>query len=476
MILIAMRFLIRALGLVSTFILARFLMPEDYGLVAIVTLLYGLLVTMSDFSFGLAIIREKNATKEDYNTAWTLNVLRGVVMALIILGGMHAYADFYEQPELLKILPIYAGIALATGFQNIGVINFMKYMRYGQDFRYMVTVKLVGVTAGITAAVILQNYWALVIGTCAVVSARVVCSYLMEPYRPWFSLASARKFFNFSKWVALTNGLNYLAGRIDLILLGKFAATATVGFYTFALEIATMVTTEVSLPVSRAVYPALAKMQDNAKELGKFYSKGLLLVITITAPMGIGVGIIADTGVVWILGQNWAGIVPILEIMAFYCVIRVVFEITPAPFMALGRPDIPTKLTLGNLAMRGGVFAYMLLNHSLTAALWSLVVVAAIQLLIVISVFRNFGLIGYRQFLEGITRPIAGVAVMLFCINYLEQSLALPVPLMLAVQMLGGGALYALVTLTMWKMMGSKEDAPEAFILRTVKSKLPGFA
>ena len=184
--LVGMRMIVRVLGFISMLILARLLTPEDYGIIALATLLHGLLIAMSDFGFGLAIIRDSEAKDVDYHTAWTLRVLRSAVVALIVIVSAVPFADFYEDSRLQSVMYCYAAMAMVMGLENIGTVNFIKEMRYRDDFNYFFISKLVSFIVGITAAFILRNYWALVIGSFCLSLSRLGLSYYLDSFRPRF--------------------------------------------------------------------------------------------------------------------------------------------------------------------------------------------------------------------------------------------------------------------------------------------------
>ncbi len=131
---VAMRIAIRAIGLVSIVILARLLVPADFGLVALATMLYGLIEVMGQFGFDVVLIQNQSAGRRHYDTAWTLTVIRNLVLAGLLAAGAPWAAGFFEEPRLQSILYWLALAALVEGFANIGVVNFRKELRFHKDF------------------------------------------------------------------------------------------------------------------------------------------------------------------------------------------------------------------------------------------------------------------------------------------------------------------------------------------------------
>ena len=120
---VAMRFSMRGIGLVSTVILARLLVPADFGLVALATIFFGLIEVMSQFGLGVFLIQKQNAGHDYYDTAWTLSILRGAVTCGLLFVIAMPFADFFGDPRLVEIFYVLALVALVGGIRNIGVIS-----------------------------------------------------------------------------------------------------------------------------------------------------------------------------------------------------------------------------------------------------------------------------------------------------------------------------------------------------------------
>ena len=130
---ILMRLSIRSIGLVSTVILARLLVPEDFGLIALATLVLGLLEVVAEFGFNLALIQNQTAGRDHYDTAWTLSVLRGVAVALALLALAQPAAAFFGEPRLATVLYVLAFAPAIEGVANIEVLEGMNRVRVRID-------------------------------------------------------------------------------------------------------------------------------------------------------------------------------------------------------------------------------------------------------------------------------------------------------------------------------------------------------
>ena len=158
------RLMDRSIGIVSTLILARLLVPGDFGLVAMATAIAGALELLGAFSFDLALIQKQNAEKRHYNTVWTFNVLFGCCCgALLILLAAPA-AAFYRESRLPPVMVVLAASVAIAGFTNVGVVNFRKDLHFRNEFKFLFLKRITTFMVTIGFAFVLKSYWALLIG------------------------------------------------------------------------------------------------------------------------------------------------------------------------------------------------------------------------------------------------------------------------------------------------------------------------
>ena len=176
----------RSIGLVSTIILARLLVPADYGLVALAMAIISVLEVLGAFSFDVILIQKQQADRSQYDTAWTFNVIVGVVSAIALAFLARPVAVFYADSRLEWIIYALALAPLASGFDNIGVVAFRKNMEFHKEFKFLVAKKIVAFAVTLAVALLFRNYWALIVGTITSRFAGVALSYISQSYRPRF--------------------------------------------------------------------------------------------------------------------------------------------------------------------------------------------------------------------------------------------------------------------------------------------------
>lgn len=343
---VAMRLSIRGIGILSTIILARLLLPEDFGLVAMASLIYGLIEILGQFGFDLALIQKRDAEREHYDTVWTLSILRGLVIAGILFGLAGVAAEFFEDPLLREIIYAHCVIAIAAGFVNVGIVDFRKKMIFEREFKFSVVTKLFSFVVTISCALALRNYWALVIGVASGIAAQLVLSYTMHPYRPRLSLARWHEIMSFSKWVLVNSLLNYVVSRAGTFFVSKLSGAQAVGLYTVAFEVSNLPTSELLAPIRRAIFPGFVMLAADPSSLRESFVRIWAILLMLGAPMAMGIFLVADPLVRVALGPNWLDAIPLMEVLAIYGLLATFSTVSGPVYMALGRLRILTIISV----------------------------------------------------------------------------------------------------------------------------------
>ena len=285
---VGMRWTDRLIGLISTLILARLLMPSDFGIVAMCSLVIGLVDVLLDLGVGTVLIRDRSATPSHYHTAWTLRVMQTAFGAAIVVIVAPAAAKYFGDPRLTVVLRVMAlGLVLA-GLENIGVVDFQKEMRFGMEFRFTFLKRIVAFGVTMIAAVMLRSYWALVIGTLLGRTFGLVLSYVMHPLRPRITLVRFREIFSVSQWMLVRGTGFYLDGSLHSFLVGGRDDATVMGGYTLANDVASMPATELLAPLNRVLFPAFVHASHDQGELRRLFllAQGVQTLVAIPASVG----------------------------------------------------------------------------------------------------------------------------------------------------------------------------------------------
>lgn len=322
------RLAFKGIGLISTLILVRLLAPDAFGLAAIASTAYDTLNAISDLSFALALVKMKNPTREQYDSAWTLTVLRGLLIGALIFISAPWIADMMNEPRLVNITRVMALYPVIWGFENIGLIDFQRDLRYDRLFVYDVLGKVAGFVTVIPAAMFLHSAWAVVLGTIAPKIVQVPASYFMHPYRPRISFKAGAELLSFSKWLFATNILSLANQYLIIILIGRLDGAGAVGLFRTAEQIGILPVSEVAAPIRGPMYAGYAKVMHDRERLCRHVVDGLALTLMIITPLSIGIALTAKLIEQVALGPEWTGAAPFIQVCAFYALFEGIGEFT----------------------------------------------------------------------------------------------------------------------------------------------------
>lgn len=262
---------IQLLRLVNNVVLARLLSPPLLGLMLIVNSIRTGVELLSDVGINQNIVSNREGhTPEFYDTAWTISVIRGVVLGAACFALAGLFARFFEKPELGTILPVIALTFIFTGFQSASSALLQKQGSVARISAVEVGVAIISLVAHIALALITPTIWALVLGSVITSGATLVASYLIIPgVRHRFTIEpnSAREIIFFGKWIFLSSIIYFLAMNYDRLYFAKQIPLALLGVYAIARSMADMLTNLVDKTGNMVLFPHVASMQTTAPEV-----------------------------------------------------------------------------------------------------------------------------------------------------------------------------------------------------------------
>lgn len=471
---IALRWSIRGIGLVSMVILARLLAPADFGLVAIATALSGMLAAMSEFGFQIALIQNQTADRRHYDTAWTLGLIRGVVMAAILSVSAGTLAGIFSDPRLEPIFLLLAIAVIVTSFENIAVVDFRKDLQFQREFVYRALSKSASFAITVPLAVILRSYWALVIGILAGQLTGVLLSYALCRYRPRLSLCVWRELLTFSKWLLLGNVLAFFYQRADTFVIGRLLGAQPLGLFSVAREIASLPASEIVAPIGTALLPGYSKLAAEPRRLRADFASTFGLIVMIAVPLALGLGLTAEPLVRLLLGEQWLGAIPLLLVLCVDGAITACYANTWSVFVALGRPWINMSLTGFGLLLLIPLLVLGAHEAGALGAAWAVCATAAMLLAANLCVTLRLLELSAAELISKTWRSLValsamGVAMLLVQLCWPESERLTSDVLLLLTSILVGALTYLSFLWMLWRLTGLAEG-PEQLGLRVLRA------
>jgi lipopolysaccharide exporter len=404
---IAARWAMRLIGLVSTMILARLLAPEDFGLIALALLAYGLLETLSYAGVDLALMRQGNDSREHYDTAWTIQVLQGVFIAVCLAVAAPFVAAYFDEPRAKAVIWWIALRAPIESLQNIGVVAFRKELDFAKEFRFTLISKLLGFVAVVGAALLLRNYWALVVGSIFAAVLNVWLSYRMHPYRPRWSLARFGEIWSFSQWLVISRVGSYLNRKCDEFVVGGHAGTAAMGSYHVAQEIATLPSNEIVMPVRRAMFPSLARISGQPDEYARAVLSSFSGVAAICLFVSFTLALVAPDFVAVVLGSKWPDAAPLMRWLALFGGFSALVLVLEVPLWVAGRTQLSAVQSWLELAVLVPAALWAVQQHGAEGVAAARAGVALAMLPMMMMLIARAKLIRLGALLGALWRPAA---------------------------------------------------------------------
>jgi O-antigen/teichoic acid export membrane protein len=343
---VAMRWAIRSVGLLSTVILARLLAPDDFGVVAMAMVAVAILQSFTQSGVDLALLRAETPQREHYDAAWTLEIIQATVLAAALYLTAPLVAGQFEDPRVTSVIRAMSLAALIAGFQNIGVVNFRRELNFRREFLFNVYKRLATFVVTVTAALLMRSYWAMVLGYVVGRVVEVSLSYVMSSYRPRLSLARVGEIWGFSKWLVLTRFSMVINRQFDRWVVGSTGGAAAMGNYFIANDFASSPSDEVIAPMSRAAFPVYSRMRQQPDELADAFRRMLGSVVAITFATGLGIAAVAEDFVHVVLGAKWVGAIPLMPWLGLFAAVYGIVRALDTFLIATGRERMSSLMGL----------------------------------------------------------------------------------------------------------------------------------
>lgn len=336
------RLVTRLVGFLVSMVLARLLTPNAFGLVAVGTLAISLLKVFTEVGFQQSLIQEPDNIEPLIGTAWTVGIIRGVLISIAMVVSAPWAARFFGVPEAVSIVRVLSLQPLIYSLTNIHIVFFQRKLDFSKQFLYEISALVGNLAVGIGLALLWRNAWALVVGQLASVTVQVIVSYWLFPAFPKveLDLACARDLYSFGRWVFLGGVVSYFALRGDTYFIGRFFDEKTLGLYTMAYRIANLPVDELKRSLVRVLFPAYAKIQDSPQRLNRAFLTAYELLSTLMLPASVGLVLVAPDFVPVFLGDRWTEMVPLLQILGLGAAARALMVAGSGFTYAIGKPHI----------------------------------------------------------------------------------------------------------------------------------------
>jgi O-antigen/teichoic acid export membrane protein len=332
---------------ISTIVLARLLLPADFGLVAMVTAVTGLAQGFADLGLSEATIQRDDITQEQVNTLFWINVSIGLALTLVAAAIGPFLAWFYKEPQLSLITVVVSPTFLIGGLR----VQHDALLRRQMRFTALTTRDMISTAAGVLIAVIMAwkgaGYWAIVAQPLVTNFSQMSLSWLMVGWIPGAPRrgANVRPLIAFGGKVAASYVLLSLLRGADLVLLGRYWGAGPVGLYSRAYNLLMLPARQLHAPVSAVAVPAFSRIRGDPERFARYYLRTINLMVWITAPIFGFLFVAAEPVIVMVLGSRWQEAAPVFKVLVISALGQVVHGSSIWLFVSRGESGRLLKLT-----------------------------------------------------------------------------------------------------------------------------------
>jgi len=329
-------------------ILARLLVPSDFGLIAMVTVFSSFVAIFSDFGLTSAIVQKKEVSDEALSSTFWINVCLGALLTIALAASAPLIAAFYSQPTLTPLVVFISTTFFIASFSNVQSGLLMKRM----NFKALAVINIcaIGISGPIAVLLTFSGYgvWSLAWYTVLSTLIMVVLTWIYARWIPHFllGLRHMRGLLRFGANLTGFSFVNYFALNMDNLLVGRFLGSGPLGFYNLAYTLLVFPASNISSVVARVMFPALSIIQYDKQLVREAYITANRYIAVISFPLMIWVLVTAPQLILVVYGPKWISVIPLVQIFALAAIQQSIANNVGWIFLSQGKTDVLFKLSI----------------------------------------------------------------------------------------------------------------------------------
>lgn len=312
------KFLTMAIQMVVSIVVARELMPEDFGVMAIMTFFTSVALTIVDSGFSQALIRKSQPSDEDYSSVLSFNVVTSLVLYVALVALAWPVAHFYEQPVIIDIAPVLFLLLPVNALCVVQTAMLNRELRFKLLSQIIFSASLISGVVAVVMAFMGFGIWALVAQRLLMMAIKAILFWTLHRWR-WRvrpSMVSLRSMAPFSLRLLATDLVASIYNNVAQLFIGKSYSTSALGYYSQAQKLKDLPVLSIVSAVQGVTFPALSRMGDDRERLVEGYMRIMRMLSFVIFPIMLGLVAIAPEMFMLLLGEKWMPTVPFFEILA----------------------------------------------------------------------------------------------------------------------------------------------------------------
>lgn len=335
------------LQLLQVAVLARFLSPTDFGLMAMVLVVLSFAALFSDMGLSTAFVQRQQISQEERSSLYWLSVAAGTVLMLLVMGISPLAAMFFMEPKLVPLM-----LLVATNFLVIALgqqlrMNAEKALNFRPIAIIEIFASLIGFAVAVHAAWTGWGVYSLVVAAMTSAWFTMIMSWLIlaQGWRPAWRMRwdEVSWFAQFGCFMVLNNVINHVNATIDIILGGRMLGASQLGLYSVPRNLLLQVQGMVNPIITRVGFPLIASIQHDKERVKQVYLMTMNVTASINAPIYVAIAIFAPEIVMLLLGPSWSEAAPLMRVLAIWGLFRSIGNPVGSLLFGLGYVKLAIK-------------------------------------------------------------------------------------------------------------------------------------
>ena len=433
--------------MVVSIIVARQLMPEDFGIMAILTFFTSVALAIVDSGFSQTLIRKQNPSDEEYKSVLIFNVVVSLILYLLLLLFAPYIANYYGHSVISDVAPVLFLVLPINSLCVVQTVMFTKEFRFALLSKIVFAASLISGVVAVVMAIMGCGIWSLVAQRLLMMGIKAIAFWAI---RRWhtdarFSISAIRAMMPFGMRLLATDLIAAIYNNVAQLFIGKMHSTTMLGYYSQAQKLKDLPVTSAVQAVQGVTYPALSELSDDEKRFGDGYERIVRMLGFVAFPVMLGFVAIAEDMFMFLLGEKWMPTVPYFEVLALsgLCYPLAVVAYNVLKVRSDGR--IIVRLEVVKRVVMTVVLCYAI-PRGVMAVAWGMTLMAGVEFLLNTSVAVRLAKIGAMRLVRALLPSLIISVAMYFAIDLMiPHIIELGVALRLVCEILVGGVVYLLL-------------------------------
>lgn len=335
------------ISFVIQIIIARLLLPRDYGIIALTSVTLNISSVFINTGFSSALIQKEKIDDIDYSSVFYIGLISSIFIYIVIFVSSPMIAFYFEEPFLKNILRVQAISIVLGALSSVQDSILTRKLDFKSSFKFRICGTIIQGLFGVALALNGMGAWALVISTLVNSLFITISLWHIVKWRPVFifSMTRLKQLFSFSSKVLLVNILNLVSANIKSLVIGKNFDSAILGYYNRGYQIPNLIAVNTDGAINAVMYPVFSRFQNETERLLFAYRRSIKTSIYVLFPILLGLVAIAEPLTILLLTEKWLPSVPFLRLNSILCMTWP-FNIMYHAFNSLGKSEISLKLNL----------------------------------------------------------------------------------------------------------------------------------